>query len=330
MSDSCLAVLNRIEMFHANAVWRRSGGNMRRFLTIALILIASVVLGACSRQPEDDDGKTVDVYYIDIKTSGLVSEKYELISTDSSEQIGELLYMLKKGPENPVYKSALPDGITYTYTLNTDSSLTVDFDSTYNQLTGVSEVLCRAAIVKTLCQLREVEYVQINVNGSPLVDSNGFPVVRLTSEDFIDSTEANTTYRVKLYFANQRGDALVEYDMDIVYAGTTSLEELAIRQLINGPTELGMYDTIPEGTVLLNVSKSDGICTVDFNEKFLEKLPDVDEEVTVYSVVNTLVELPDINKVQFTINSHALKTFWEDLPFDVLFERNLELIEAPK
>lgn len=303
---------------------------MKRLLTITLVLILGVFLGACNKHQDASNGKTVDIYYIDAKTSGLVSEGYNLISTDTGEQIGELLYMLKKGPENLVYKSTLPDGVTYKYTLNEDSSLTIDFDSSYNQLTGVSEVLCRAAIVKTLCQIKGLDYVQINVNGSPLVDSNGDVVGPLTAEDFITSTEANTTYQIKLYFANKKGNALVEYDTDIVYTGTTSLEELAVKQLINGPTVLGMYNTIPEGTVLLNISKNDGICTVDFNEKFLDKLPDVDAKVAVYSVVNTLVELPDINKVQFTINSQTVKTFWENVPFDVLFERNLDLIEAPK
>lgn len=303
---------------------------MKRLLTITLILASSILLGACSRNKDNVDGKTVDVYYIDTKTSGLATEKYDLISTDSNEQIGELLYMLKKGPENLIYKSTLPEGVTYKYTLNTDSSLLIDFDTAYSQLTGVAEVLCRAAIVKTLCQIKGVDYVQINVNGSPLVDSNGDVVGPLTSEDFISSTEANTTYRIKLYFANKKGNALVEYDTDIIYTGATSLEELAIKQLINGPTELGMYNTIPEGTVLLNISKNDGICTVDFNEKFLDKLPDINSNVAIYSVVNTLVELPDINKVQFTINSQTIKTYWEDQPFDILFERNLDLIEAPK
>jgi germination protein M len=172
--------------------------------------------------------------------------------------------------------------------------------------------------------------VQINVNGSPLIDSNGDVVGLLTADYFIDNTEASTPYRIKLYYANRKGDALVEYDTDVYYTGTTSLEELAIKQLINGPTEIGMYNTIPEGTVLLNVTKNDGICTVDFNEKFLEKLPDISEQVAIYSVVNTLVELPDIKKVQFAINSQVVKTIWDDIPFDVLFERNLDIIEATK
>jgi germination protein M len=253
-----------------------------------------------------------------------------MISKDIKEQIGELMDMLKSEPKNLIYRSALPANITYTFTLNNDKSLTIDFNTAYSQQTGVTEVLCRAVIVKTLSQIKGVDYILINVNGSPLVDANGSFVGTLTADDFIDSMETSTTYRVKLYFANKKGDKLIEYDADIKYSGTTSIEELVIKQLINGPTEIGMYNTIPEGTVLLNISKSDGICTVDFNEMFLEKLPDISEDVAIYSVVNTLVELPDINKVQFTINSKPVKTYWEDTPFDIMFERNLDTIQTPK
>lgn len=182
--------------------------------------------------------------------------------------------------------------------------------------------------MKTLCQIKGVDFIQINVAGNTLMDSNNMPVGTLKAEDFIDNIDTDTTYRVKLFYANKGGDKLVEFDTDINYTGSSSIEELAINQLINGPTRLGMYPTIPEGTVLLNVSKSDGICTVDFNEKFLNKLPDVDAKVAIYSVVNTLVELPDINKVQFTINSQVVKTYWEDVQIDTLFERNLELVET--
>ncbi len=273
---------------------------------------------------------SINIYYVDTKSSGLVSEPYELISTDINEQIGELLYMIKLSPKNLIYKSVLPDNVPQPInTLNEDGSLILDFDKTYYEMAGIPEILCRASIVKTLSQLEAVEYIQINVNGSPLIDANGNGVGLLTAEDFIDNTETYTN-KVKLYFANRDGDALIEYDTNIFDTGNSSLEELALEQLINGPKELGMYQTIPEGTVLLNVSKSDGICTVDFNENFLEKLPSVDEEVTIYSIVNTLVELPDINKVQFTINNQVIQTFWEDSELDVLFERNLDMIETTK
>lgn len=300
---------------------------MKKMLSIILLLMLVVSLTACdSKNTGSDDASRVDIYYIDSKNLSLVTEKYDLIGTDTNDQVYELLHMIKKAPENPLYKSVLPDKITYSYSINEDKTLIINFDSVYEELKGIEEVLCRAAIVKTLTQLDDVEFIQFNVNGNSLV-IDGDVVRTLTADDFIDITDTNTNYRVKLYFANEEGDALIEYDTDINYTGNSSLEELTIRKLINGPTKLGMRSAIPEGTVLLNVSKNDGICTVNFNEKFLEKIPDINEELAIYSVVNTLVELPNINKVQFTINSQVKETFWDKLNIDGLFERNLNLIE---
>ena len=61
-----------------------------------------------------------------------------------------------------------------------------------------------------------------------------------------------------------------------------------------------------------------------FNEKFLDSIPD--QMGTIYSVVNSLVELPGINKVQFRINGQIVE-YYNNTPFDVLFERNLSINE---
>lgn len=304
---------------------------MKNRLLIITILIISILFGACDKKNNNNklgEG-SVDIYYVNTKTSGLVTESYDIISTKTEEQINELLYMLKMVPKNMVYKSALPEVVKIQdFLLDDNGSLTINFDTTYNELTGIPEVLCRAAIVKTLSQISKVEYIQFNVNGQPLMDSNGNVVGLLTKDDFIDDTGADTYYKVTLYYANDDGNALIENITDINYTGTGTIEELVIKQLINGPTDIGMYSTIPEGTILLNASKEKGLCTVDLNEKFLDPLPEVNAEITIYSIVNTLVELPDINKVQFKINGQVKKTFREDMPFDVVFERNLELLDS--
>lgn len=301
---------------------------MKKRLAFICILILCVLFGACDKKDnESDDKKKIDIYYINTKTSGFATESYQMNSTKKEGQINELIYMLKKAPENIVYKSAIPDNVTMDFAFDENGSLVINFASSYNVLTGIPEVLCRATIVKTLSQLDDVEYIQFNVNGQPLLDSNGNVVGLLTRDDFIDETGANTYYKVKLYYANEDGDGLIEYITDINYTGTEKIEELVIKQLINGPTELGMHQTIPDGTILLNVSKNAGICFVDLNEKFLEKMSGVDDVIPIYSIVNTLVELPDINKVQFTINSQVQKTYHEGIAFDVTFERNLDLLD---
>ncbi|MFT4142811.1 MAG: GerMN domain-containing protein [Mobilitalea sp.] len=302
---------------------------MYRNLTMLLfVLVIGVFTGCSNNRNTKDDTSIIDVYYIDTKSLGLASEQYELIGSEPNEQVDELMYMIKKAPENLTYKSVLPDKLTYSCDYNGDNSLTINFDTTYNELSGISEVLSRAAIVKTLGQLDVIETIQFKVNGSPLIDSNGEIVDSMSVEDFVDNANTNTNYKVKLYFANQEGDALIGYETSINYTGTSSLEELAINKLIEGPKNIAMLSTMPEGTKLLHISKSDGICTVDFNEAFLEKVPDVKPVVTINSIVNTLVELPDINKVQFTIKSKTVETYGDVIDFDGLFERNLNLIKS--
>lgn len=302
---------------------------MNRRSILILILILSALLTACTHKNTNiKDGKTVSVYYIDSKTSGLAGESYHLISTKTEDQVNELLYMLKKTPKNMAYKIALPESTEVDFKFD-KNSLNIDFNEAYSELSNVDGILCRAAIVKTLSQIKDVKFFQFSVNDQPLKEADGDYVKSLTSEDFIDNTQTSTSYKVKLYFANKKGDALIEYLTDINYTGKESIEERVIQQLINGPTKIGMYSTIPEGTTLLNVSKADGICTVDFNEKFLEKLPNVNENIAIYSIVNTLVELPDINKVQFTINGEVHKKYWENERIDAPFEGKLGLIENP-
>lgn len=300
---------------------------MKRSGLLFVLLLMVISLTACQNQKKPSDkASEVSIYYIDSKTSALVGEDYQMISSELDEQIEELLYMLKLNPENLLYKSTFTETVNIKgFQFNEDSSLTINFETNYNELKGINEVLCRAAIVKTLSQLPKVDYIQFAVNGQPLMDLNGNLVGIMTKEDFIDNTGTET--KVKLYFANKKGDALVEYVTDIRYTGTGSLEELVLAELMKGPSQIGMYPTIPQGVELIQVEMKEGVCYVNFNNKFMEKLPELNDKIAIYSIVNTLVELPYIKKVQFLINGEVKPVYGEGLTFDGFFERKLSLID---
>jgi len=153
----------------------------------------------------------------------------------------------------------------------------------------------------------------------------------LTAEDFIDTTGENSEFyqeaKVSVYFANPEGDALLESNLKITYDGSLSTERLILQQLIDGPVMDDRQAVIPEGTVLNKVTIRDGICYVDFNEKFMEKRKEISAEVAIYSVVNSLTELSNVYRVQFLINGSVRKTYY-NLDFSSTFERNLEIVEG--
>lgn len=302
---------------------------MKKLLgTGLLFLILTVILTGCNKDGKQNNLKNeYNIYYIDTKSAGIVSESYVPVGTTKEDLVEELLRALKTDPKNVVYKRALPDTVTIReYGFSADDSLTINFEANYSELKGIPEVLCRATIVKTLSQIPGVDYIIFNVDSQPLIDSNGIKIGLMTDDDFIETIGAETNYKVTLYYAAEGGENLVATNSIIDYSGSGSIEEIVINQLINGPTELGMRKTIPDGTTLLNVNSREGICYIDFNEKFLDPLPGISEEATIYSIVNSLVELPDINKVQFQINGKLVDAYRDFTPFNGFFERNLDII----
>lgn len=300
---------------------------MKRVLTM-ILLIMVLLLTSCSNKNNKTEvsKKEYQIYYIDSKSSGIVSEGYSPDGQTKDELVKELLGVLQEDPKNMIYKKAIPDNITIKDYNILDNQLIINFDSNYSQLVGIPEVLCRATVVKTVSQISGIDFVLFNVNGQALIDSNGVQAGLMTSESFIENTAAETNYKVTLYFANEAGDLLKTTTRNIFYTDTAPIEELVVNQLISGSTEMGLYSTIPDGTTLLNISTKERICYVDFNEKFLESIPEIKDEVVIYSVVNSLVELPGINKVQFRINGQIVDAY-NNTPFDVLFERNLSINE---
>jgi len=292
------------------------------------LLLMAALFTSCSGNAKeaDKDEKEYQVYYIDSKSSGIVSEGYVPLGTTKEQLVNELLGVIQEDSTNVLYKKAIPEGVTIMGYKIVDEQLVLNFDTKYSELKGIPEVLCRATIVKTLCQIPGIDFVLFNVNDQPLIDSNGIQIGLMTAEFFIENTSAETNYKVTLYFANETGDLLKKTSRNIFYTGTSSIEELVINQIINGPTESGLYATVPVGTTLLNVSTKESICYVDLNEKFLEKLTDISDDVAIYSIVNSLVELPGINKVQFRINGQTAETF-QNTNLGVLFERNLTINE---
>lgn len=307
--------------------------NRLRLASAAIILSLISLFSSCDVQDkagENPEEKLPQVYYINIEETKIVEKDYKQEGTTPEELIKEYLDALATVPEDISIKKVIPDDVMIESKLNKEGRLSLYFNSNYNNLTGITEVLCRAAIVKTLCQIEEVDSVEFYVNNDLLKGYNGQTIKSMGAEDFITNTME--AVRVKMYFSNKKGNALIPVEKTIANDGNVSIEQLIIQQLIAGPSESdkGMIKTLPEGTELIKVTTNDGICYVNFNEKFLNNLPPIKDEVVIYSVVNSLDELSTIKKVQFTINGEVKKFYKENITLDEFFSMKLDLIKGSK
>lgn len=246
--------------------------------------------------------------------------------------VAELLNVMKANPEESELKATISSAIDiYSCRIN-EGKLIIDFAKTYKDMPPTTEVLVRAAIVRTVTQIEGIETVEFELEGETLIDYAGIVVGAMNAGQFIDNagTEINA-YEVatlKLYFANEEGTALVPVSRSVEYNTNVSLEKLVMEQLILGPSKLEAYPTINPATKVINVTVNDGTCYVNLDQTFLTQVYTVSSEVTIYSIVNSLVELDNVNKVQILINGESEISFRESMNLNTTFGRNLDLIES--
>ncbi len=298
-------------------------------LLLSLILLA--VLAGCGKEETAGEEQGYQIYYINKDETAVVRKAYEPEGETTEQLVAEFLRKLQVNPQEGEEKAAIPSGVSLKEYSLENGQLSLHFDSAYLNMNKLYEILCRSAIVRTLCQIPEVEYVNFLVGNNPLMDSNETPVGPLSTESFVenmgDEINTYTETTLDLYFANADGDKLVDEMVAIRYSSNMSVEKLVLEQLIRGPITKDAYPTIPTETKILSVSTKDGICYVNLDEGFLSQGYNLLEAVPIYSIVNSLTEIPGINKVQILINGETNRVFRESIRFETIFERNLDLIE---
>ena len=302
---------------------------MRKWLWILLLAIPLLMAGCRKQQQVDESGYRI--WYINQDETCLKYENKELQSKNEEGLLREMMEVMRETPTDDELKPVIPEDVELLDFDFEHNQLYLDFSPEYKKMPKVYEVLCRAAIVRTLGQIDGVEYVDFQVNGEPLTDLEGKEIGLMNEDQFIENAgeeiNAYKTADLTLYFANKAGDKLVEQRVAMEYNSNISLEKLIVEQLIAGPPFEGAYPTIPSETKLLNISIKDNICYVNQDEGFLGTGYNVIESIPVYSIVNSLIENTDAQKVQISINGETNRMFRESINFDTIFEKNEGLIE---
>ena len=309
---------------------------MKRILLLLFIFLACSLTG-CGQKEEKLGANEYYIYYTKNDFSELIKEKHKAkTQKDHTEAlVDELIAALKKPVGDSSLHAALGDDCKIVDYQIIEGKMSINFDVNYSSLIGVEEIMHRAAIVKTLTQVPAVEAIEFLVDDQPLL-INKNAVGYMTSEDFIENIGGNGTSKttsVSMYYSNADGSKLVEVPSKITYDSTIPLGQLMVEELMKGPEGVknlsvkGLQKTIPENAVLNGMTIRDNVCYVDLSKEFTNVLPSISSEVTVYSVVNLLVELPNVNKVQFTIEGEQISKFG-DMDFSQAFERNLDVVET--
>lgn len=270
-----------------------------------LLLAFSVGCGAKEKQ-----GNDMYVYYVNADGNALMEEVFPAMD------IEEALHKIQN-------LSVFPVKLEITEFKQNGNCQEIYFNENYLQMSKGSEVLLRAAVVKTLVQIEGVEYVSFFVGDKPLADQEGNPVGMMNAESFVQNTGSSVnsyqTTDLVLYFSDKDGTTLKEVrKSDVRYNANTSIEKLVVEQLMKGTSSSSAQSTIPKTTKLLGISVKEGICYVNFDSKFVQDSYDLNPEVAIYSIVHSIIANGTVSQVQILIDGAS----------DVVYKNSVDLSRA--
>lgn len=314
-------------------------GKKKGILILITACLMLLLAAACGKENEKAEEYRYKIYYVNHDYTGVLSNEYTTVSTDTDTVLEELIAQLGIVPDRLEYNAPLAGGFSLLDYSLSEGQLQLNFDENYKKQEIITEILMRAAIVRTLMQVKEVQYVSFLVGSQPLTDASGNVVGIMNDETFINNAgnEINSyeKVRLRLYFANESGTGLTAVARTKVYNSNISVERLIVEEIIAGPMESDTgisksgktYPVVNPETKVVSVNIRDGICYVNLDNGFMNQIYNVSPEVTIYALANSLAELSNVNKVQISINGETNISYRENISLSTLFERNLDLVE---
>lgn len=314
---------------------------MKKWKNIGLVLLlSSALLAGCSievettpenNQKEQEADSEYCLYEINDSETDLVEKDYTPKDKTTEGMIQELEQMIVEYKNTKKGLNILPEEVNLLNHELSNNVLTLNFDAGYRDMGIIREILVRAALVKNFIQVPEVSAIQIKVAGMPLTDSKGQEVGNMNAATFTENMNKNLhSYQfanLTLYFASEDGAELVPEERKLYYMSNIPLERVVLEQLVKGPAEKGSYATLPKDLNILSVVNSDGVCYINFDDNFISDALMIHPEITVYSIVNSIIEACNVERVQISVGGDSSKTFRDIMDLNQFYEKNEQLIQ---
>ena len=133
-----------------------------RGMRIFLLPVLCLVLSGCgekeTRLPDPAKGDYA-IYYLNSTGMALENVIYSTEETDTEKLAEEIFREMGEKPGNSDYQTALPAETKLAYLFLENNVLTLNFDKSYYNMTREREIMCRAALARTLTQIPGVDYI---------------------------------------------------------------------------------------------------------------------------------------------------------------------------
>lgn len=157
----------------------------------------------------------------------------------------------------------------------------------------------------------------------------GFILLFLFSIVGCTSTKKTEKIKLNLYFLEEQSNEIVAETREVEVQENILTAKVAIQELLEGPKKEELKSIIPKDTKLLDTKVEDSLAKVNFSKEFLDLSDTSDKSLAIISVVNTLTDLPGIDKVNIMIEGKDLLSS-DGKPYGALTRNNLNKVKEER
>lgn len=281
---------------------------MKRYVTLFLCMVLCLSAAACA---QDNSRTYADFYYYrmdpayGVDDGVLVSEVRELAA--SREDLATALEQYLKGPEAAGFESPIPTGTRLNAWSRSGQTLTLDFDESLAALSGIELTIAAGCLAKTFLPMAGADTLVLTAGGA-LLDGNTSVKVSLSELALYDDTPDKLHGKATVYYCDPQRRYLIGSSVTVDLNSPDQIPMYLLEQLLEPPSGSSLSSPLPRGTRILSANVEDGLCTVDLspdieNRRFYARSAQL---LTLTSVVNTLTELDEIDRVELSVEGKLL------------------------
>ncbi|MEA4964513.1 MAG: GerMN domain-containing protein [Oscillospiraceae bacterium] len=293
---------------------------MKKIALLLAFLTALSVLHGCT--PQQTEEPSLQFYY---KTAEATIAEDGLIGSEAAgvgESFDEFAAEYFLGPRTETLVSPFPTGTIVSSHSLENGLLSLQLSGSFASLTGVNLSLALSCIGLTFSQLEDVDSVEVSAKNQLL---GGKQSILLRKGDILltDNSLALAETTLNIYYSDADSRYLIPQEVKTKLETTEEQAAYAISLLGQAPESGALRTTLPENTEILDLSIEDGLCIVDFSADFLQNRPETDSEerMTILSIVDTLTEFQEINRVQFYVEGEVLSTYYH-MDLSLVYQRD--------
>ena len=286
---------------------------MKKILSLILAFCLLLTCAACGRNKgvAQESGVEVEFFYETKNSEQMenLSDNMAVVSeirTYDAFSLQELLSIYLRGPVSDQLASPFPRGTAVLDVYTEDGKMILKMSGEYFTLMGIDLSLANYCLGSTVCAYTNLDSIAV-VDEMDTIYLDIYPEQYVVSYDMSEATDESFT----VYFADHERRYLLTETRAAILSDNETDMAYVMRNLMEGPESTQAYQIIPDGTELLDITCSDGRCSVNFSPEFVENRYDdtYGAYTTLYGITNTLTGLSEVVEVEFLVEGEPLTQY---------------------